>query len=208
MKTMIAALGVIATLGVASAAEAAAVLDFNDLAKAGTGRNYIGPNNFKYEGFNFYSTWSLSPNFFTLGLDDPANADPDGTTFSHNYDFAEVNITKADNSLFDLFSIDFADKFNTGANHAGRMRFVYADNRQEEIFFNTDNKVGLETFVVNKTDLRAFLYYADAGVQIDNLALEGVIAGVPEPATWAMMILGFGVAGATLRRRRQAFATA
>lgn len=31
---------------------------------------------------------------------------------------------------------------------------------------------------------------------------------VPEPATWAMMILGFGGVGATLRRRRQVFAGA
>jgi len=31
-------------------------------------------------------------------------------------------------------------------------------------------------------------------------------AGVPEPATWAMMIAGFGLAGATLRRRRSALA--
>jgi len=31
---------------------------------------------------------------------------------------------------------------------------------------------------------------------------------VPEPATWAMMILGFGGVGATLRRRRQGFAAA
>lgn len=29
------------------------------------------------------------------------------------------------------------------------------------------------------------------------------IAGVPEPATWAMMILGFGLSGAALRRSRQ-----
>ncbi|MBS0361220.1 MAG: PEPxxWA-CTERM sorting domain-containing protein [Proteobacteria bacterium] len=26
--------------------------------------------------------------------------------------------------------------------------------------------------------------------------------GVPEPASWALMIAGFGLAGATLRRRR------
>jgi hypothetical protein len=31
-------------------------------------------------------------------------------------------------------------------------------------------------------------------------------AGVPEPASWALMILGFGGAGAALRRRKTAFA--
>jgi len=34
------------------------------------------------------------------------------------------------------------------------------------------------------------------------------IASVPEPGTWALMITGFGGAGAMLRRRRQAAATA
>ena len=32
--------------------------------------------------------------------------------------------------------------------------------------------------------------------------LDNVTAAVPEPATWAMMIAGFGLAGAALRRRR------
>ncbi len=35
--------------------------------------------------------------------------------------------------------------------------------------------------------------------EIDNLAVAGV---VPEPATWGLMILGFGAAGALIRRRR------
>ena len=39
------------------------------------------------------------------------------------------------------------------------------------------------------------------GPLLDNVRLS--IAAVPEPATWAMMILGFGVIGAALRRRRQ-----
>jgi len=34
------------------------------------------------------------------------------------------------------------------------------------------------------------------------------ITAVPEPATWAMMILGFGAAGSVLRRRRAAVAGA
>jgi hypothetical protein len=32
---------------------------------------------------------------------------------------------------------------------------------------------------------------------------DGVPNAVPEPATWAMLILGFGAVGATLRRRKQ-----
>jgi hypothetical protein len=39
---------------------------------------------------------------------------------------------------------------------------------------------------------------------VDNIRL----ASVPEPASWALMIVGFGSAGAMLRRRRQGAATA
>jgi hypothetical protein len=44
---------------------------------------------------------------------------------------------------------------------------------------------------------------------IDNFALSAIVDSggggvVPEPATWAMMIAGFGLVGAALRRRREA----
>ena len=38
--------------------------------------------------------------------------------------------------------------------------------------------------------------------------IRGFLTPVPEPASWAMMIMGFGLLGATLRRRRAAFAFA
>ncbi|MBB4618092.1 PEPxxWA-CTERM sorting domain-containing protein [Sphingomonas abaci] len=37
-----------------------------------------------------------------------------------------------------------------------------------------------------------------------GVRISGVAAAVPEPATWAMMIVGFGVAGGALRRRSSA----
>ena len=37
---------------------------------------------------------------------------------------------------------------------------------------------------------------------IDNITFDVADTVVPEPATWAMMILGFGGVGAILRRRR------
>ncbi|HEX8535146.1 MAG TPA: PEPxxWA-CTERM sorting domain-containing protein [Allosphingosinicella sp.] len=58
-------------------------------------------------------------------------------------------------------------------------------------------------------------YYTPLGGYTDadnaNLAwrISSVAAGAPEPAAWAMMILGFGAVGASLRRARSAgFATA
>lgn len=37
---------------------------------------------------------------------------------------------------------------------------------------------------------------------VDNLVLNGVDSPVPEPATWSMMLLGFGVVGVTMRLKR------
>jgi hypothetical protein len=46
-------------------------------------------------------------------------------------------------------------------------------------------------------------------VGIDNVSFDVSSTGaIPEPATWAMMILGFGAAGSMIRRRRTALAVA
>ena len=37
---------------------------------------------------------------------------------------------------------------------------------------------------------------------VDGAIIAGVTLGTPEPATWALMLGGFGLAGAALRRRR------
>jgi uncharacterized protein (TIGR03118 family) len=44
--------------------------------------------------------------------------------------------------------------------------------------------------------------YFSAGLNGESDGLFGVITAVPEPSTWATMLLGFGVLGAALRRTR------
>lgn len=50
--------------------------------------------------------------------------------------------------------------------------------------------------VITRIDLAS----SQAVLEADNI---GVIAAVPEPGTWGMMLLGFGAMGASLRRRRR-----
>jgi hypothetical protein len=60
-----------------------------------------------------------------------------------------------------------------------------------------------------------YSFFAGVGISPDGLnstfidSSDGVLTVqvVPEPATWALMIAGFGLAGAALRRRRAAFAS-
>lgn len=48
-----------------------------------------------------------------------------------------------------------------------------------------------------------FINFTGLNFAVNPSELEiGVAGGAPEAATWAMMIAGFGLAGATLRRRR------
>lgn len=49
--------------------------------------------------------------------------------------------------------------------------------------------------------------YGQQGIALVNFSFSQISA-VPEPATWAMMLLGFGVIGTSLRRRRKVLATA
>ena len=44
------------------------------------------------------------------------------------------------------------------------------------------------------------------GLGYDNLVYDAVAAGVPEPATWALLIAGFGLVGGALRRRARSAA--
>ena len=45
------------------------------------------------------------------------------------------------------------------------------------------------------------------GFELDNVVLNSAVAAVPEPATWAMMLVGFGGIGFAMRRRKNGVTT-
>jgi len=70
--------------------------------------------------------------------------------------------------------------------------------------------VSAAKFQAIMADLEQIQIWGDWNNNVETARLDNVVmtaaAAVPEPATWAMMILGFGLAGTAMRRRRTAFA--
>ncbi|THD61660.1 MAG: PEP-CTERM sorting domain-containing protein [Phenylobacterium sp.] len=90
----------------------------------------------------------------------------------------------------------------------------WADSGVTDVNFGT-NLSGLLTIGVNGGAFNTGLFGLDKGKRagLDVSATfdwvnDPTSGGVPEPASWALMIAGFGMAGATLRRRRVAVAAA
>ena len=73
---------------------------------------------------------------------------------------------------------------------------------------------GSTTASLIASGIRSVQFYTGAGdpfpgsVYFDNLKVGKLSAGVPEPASWAMMLLGFGGIGSLIRNRRRAVSLA
>lgn len=136
---------------------------------------------------------------------------------------ADLGLTNYDNVSFsfDLTeyterSYDYVTWFTGHYDAAGRLVF----NTLGQIIQGYGTGSGAYKFnlaAIERDQLFGFRFTSDhaiqyAGVQIDNLRVSGtaigtpgdppVIPAVPEPATWATMILGFAMIGGMARRRR------
>jgi PEP-CTERM motif-containing protein len=114
----------------------------------------------------------------------------------------------------DPFIEDFTKTYlngNDGATAAYPGDTVYSSSLLTRgVLGSTTGDYGLE-FSANGVDYAGIATVINDGNTIDRITYDVVDRGVPEPATWAMMVLGFGVAGAALRRsrrRQQSFAIA
>ena len=69
--------------------------------------------------------------------------------------------------------------------------------------FNYTNFSTTATAVGASTELTFNFQHDVYFFALDNVSVTAVNGAVPEPATWAMMLMGFGAMGVLLRRRRR-----
>lgn len=68
--------------------------------------------------------------------------------------------------------------------------------------FNSGAATNAQLYLINANTIRAG---NDFAVDDISLSTESIVNSVPEPATWAMMILGFGMVGGAVRRKRRSY---
>jgi hypothetical protein len=100
---------------------------------------------------------------------------------------AFVTLTKVGGGAFSLTSFDF---------------FSYNDFSASATGYDTLNFYGTGgTVNPGFLNVTSVTFYGSGSQELDNITVNG---GVPEPASWAMMLGGFGLVGGAMRRRRTA----
>ena len=215
MKTLrraaIAAVGAAASLAIASSAGAVAI-GFGDGINL-SWDNLGGAN----AGDSFNTTIALNPsaNFHNVStkFNPLTSSDNDGATWATDFQFtlnngyANIDTAAADTFLIDLTTGKtwLTNFFNQGAKGAG-VQFTAPSGTVMNAGDTYTLRIGLLTpFVFNKPDHPATTIGQVNGVYSWSANWENSVT-VPEPATWALMIGGFGLAGLALRRRRSVLA--
>ena len=211
MKKVLTALVGVATLALATPASAAFTVTFtstnpvpgnNDfqanLASAGltqftTSGATITLSNDSQILFEFLGSESrFSDTFFTTGA--LPNVSLTETSSLENH-FASPVLIGVDQ----LFAGDMANFFNFSSSGPGADATIGDDGFG--IFLGPNAVTGLSTNVLY------FGYDDQINMQDDNhddfIVRATILPAVPEPGTWAMMLLGFGAAGFAMRRQRK-----
>jgi len=214
--TLSAALTALALL---PATAQATVIDFNELKKP-SGETYIyGPYTDPTGEYQLTADRCANTGtcFITTVNNGRRNIDFDaGKTGLTNFlGSAVTTLSRLDGEAFTLGTIDFASPYGNqsgyGPTEIGLLFTLdFADGRdslsQTILIPNTAGEWLTRTSLDFSSygALTAFSWKPTTNssgfIQFDNINADlAVSAAVPEPATWAMLVLGFGVVGGTLR---------
>lgn len=139
--------------------------------------------------FNFLANTEYT---FSFDLSGNQRGTPDNSWFvGVDYDASNVYNFFRLGGAFGNF--DLLQGFGTSGSSTGGTTASATPFQTYSIGFSLQN-AGAATFYIGSNDA------SNAGPIVDNLVVSS--AAVPEPASWAMLITGFGLVGAAARRRR------
>lgn len=144
---------------------------------------------------------SGASNSFTIAFSDASLANPFTELLTFTTDVAGVlNILFNSTAQDEANNVTFTNAFLTGSGITGSVPVL-------EILGDPNETRALNGFGVGPG---TFTLTIQGTPGLENGALGGTVAfrasqaaAVPEPATWALMLLGFGAIGFSMRRRRQ-----
>ncbi len=188
MRGILTTLAVSASLAAGSAS--AATITFSDLSGS-NGSSFTSP----YSEAGFTVSY-VSGNLRTA----KAFGNPTPALFFN--DTATFDIS---GGLFSLSSFDGAI-----ASRFGNVTYAITGYLNNILTFSQSITTNSQTFSTLATSsgqqtfdrVRFAMSTTSSSANIDNINVSAVSAAVPEPATWALMILGFGAIGGAMRRLR------
>jgi len=165
------------------------------------------------------------PGFFTVSTNSGSNINFTTANWYAPTDYAHNFMTESyepDREANDYIQIDFnltgihAFGLDVGTYQGTELDFILSNGDEYDdvnsagfgdtkfIGFTSDDELtSLRVYVPTRSDgfiiTRLYVGYPGEVFNIDGVGSTG---GVPEPASWAMMLGGFGLAGGAMRRRR------
>jgi hypothetical protein len=194
MKTLFTIAAAACLVASATTAQAATIINFDNGIIGATVDNFYAAQGITFANTQFTTNFGLPGTSGALGIRAPG-------TFTFGLGNAIVATFTSVASTITIRGIDVGT--------AGiRIDAFNASNAQiaTSSFFGPDLGVGtFQDISVSASGIKSFRLYQPAvngsdGVLFDNLTFDNV-AAVPEPATWAMLLLGMGIVGSAMRRR-------
>ncbi len=178
------------------------------------GAGGLGAGETLYASFDPGSTAGVDPSMIYTGSFSGIAADPAVLPMGDpylavmtgqvaNFTFAglsQLGLDYGSADAYNSFQLFFAD--GTNQTLTGQNIIDIGDANGDQLSPRTNGRL---TFNAGTGSAITGLRLTSTGNSLES-DTYGVVAAVPEPSTWAMMLIGFGAAGASMRRRKRVFA--